>query len=231
LIGQFLPATLELNVIVLIVSLALGIPIGILAAVWRGGAFDNGSRIIAVIGDAIPVFWLGIILIIVFGSGGQWLDILPMGGRCGVTRGDCPPVYLRLEYLVLPTLVLALGGVAGYSRYMRAAMLETISSDYVRTARAKGLTTQAVWFKHGFRNAMIPLATFLGPTITGLLGGSAITETIFSWPGVGRLLVRATTSLDYPLVMAGVVVGAVLTIIGYLLSDILYAVFDPRIRF
>jgi peptide/nickel transport system permease protein len=175
----------------------------------------------------VPNFWLAFLFILFFGAA---LDLLPMGGRCAPVRGGCPPVWERLEYLVLPTAVLALGGIAGWSRYMRAAMLETISSDYVRTAHAKGLSNRSVWFRHGARNAIVPLATFLGPTLVSFLGGAVITETIFGWPGIGRLLVEAVSGQDYPLIMASVVIGAVLTIIGYLISDILYAAFDPRIR-
>ncbi|MBC8170069.1 MAG: ABC transporter permease, partial [Anaerolineae bacterium] len=115
-------------------------------------------------------------------------------------------------------------------RYMRAAMLDVVSQDYVRTARAKGLTENQVWFKHGARNALIPIATFIGPAITGLLGGSVITETIFNWPGVGRTAVAAVVGRDYPMVMAITVYAGIATILGYLLSDILYGLIDPRIR-
>lgn len=228
LIAERLPATIELNIVVLLVSLTFGITIGVLSAIWRGGWFDSGSRVLAVIGNSIPDFWMSFILILVFGA--PLLDLLPMGGRCAPTRGGCPPFYARLDYIVLPMVVLALGGIAGWSRFMRAAMLETINSDYIRTARAKGLTSRLIWFKHGLRNALVSMATFLGPTFTSLLGGAVTIETIFAWPGVGRLLLEAVGSQDYPLVMASVVIGSLLTILAYLLSDILYAVFDPRIR-
>jgi peptide/nickel transport system permease protein len=228
LIGERLPASIELNLAVLVTSLTIGIFVGVLAAIRRGGWFDNISRILAVIGDAVPSFWLSFLLILVFAAPG--LGILPMGERCGHVRGGCPPIYERLEYLILPTVVLALGGVAFWSRYLRASMLENIGSDYIRTARAKGLPERIVWFKHALRNALIPIATFLGPTIVSLISGAVIIETIFAWPGIGRLYIQALTGQDFPLVMASVVIAAVLTIIGYLLSDILYAVFDPRIR-
>jgi peptide/nickel transport system permease protein len=228
LIGNFLPATLELNIVVLIISLTIGTLIGILAAIRRGGWFDNTSRVLAVVGNAVPDFWMAFILLLVFGA--PLLDLLPMGGRCPPVRGGCPPLYDRLSYLVLPATVMALGGIAGLSRFMRAAMLETMHSDYVRTARAKGLPNRAVWLRHAARNAIVPLATSLGPAFTGLLGGSVIIERIFGWPGVGRLLFEAVGSQDYPVIMASVVIGALLTILGYLISDILYAVFDPRIQ-
>ena len=136
----------------------------------------------------------------------------------------------RLEYLILPTFVIATGEIAGFSRFMRASLLDVSHQDYIRTAKAKGLSNRLVWFKHGTRNALIPIATFLGPAITGILGGAAITETIFAWPGLGRLAVNAVTQQDYPIVMTVVLFAAVATILGYLLSDILYALIDPRIR-
>jgi len=228
LIAERLPATLELGIAVLLVSLTLGIPIGILAAVWRGGRFDQFTRVMAVVGNAVPNFWLGLILILIFGA---WLDVLPMNGRCAPTRGGCPPLFQRIEYLVMPVTVLSLGGIAGYSRYMRASMLEQINSDYVRTARSKGLPDRIVWFRHGARNAMIPIATFLGPALVGVLGGAVVTEQIFTWPGLGLLLITSIGRQDYPLIMASVVIASILTIVGYILSDVLYAIIDPRIRF
>ena len=229
LLGERVAATLELGAAALMFGLVLGVPIGILAAVRKGRWFDNLTRVLAVVFNAVPIFWLGLILILLFGS---TLGVLPMGGRCPpALSGGCPPIYGRIEYLILPTFVLATGTIAIYSRYMRASMLDVMSQDYMRTALSKGLTGRAVWFKHGARNALIPLATFLGPQITGLLSGAAITETIFSWPGLGRFAVQAVTSQDYPIVMTVVIVSAVATMFGYILSDILYAVIDPRIRF
>jgi len=244
-ISERIPATLELGMSSLFFSILLGVPIGIWAAVKRGRWFDTITRVMAVVFSAIPVFWLGLILILLFGRLlPNWLHdlnpvlfpgtspILPMGSRAPSTLlGGYPPIWARLEYLILPTFVLAAGGIAGYSRYLRASMLDVIGQDYIRTAKAKGLSAREVWFRHGARNALIPLATFLGPAITGLLGGAAITERIFSWPGLGRLAVDATTQLDYPVVMAVVIMTAVATILGYIVSDILYALIDPRIRF
>jgi peptide/nickel transport system permease protein len=224
-----IPATLELGAMALMLSALLGVPIGILAAVGRGGRFDNFTRVMAVLFNAIPPFWLGLILILLFGS---VLGVLPMGNRCAATlSGGCPPIYQRLNYLILPTLVLAAAPIASYSRFMRTSMLETVNKDYMRTAHAKGLSGRTVWFRHGARNALIPLATFLGPAIAGLLGGAAVVETIFSWPGLGLLAVRAVIQQDYPIVMATVIIAALGTLIGLLLTDILYAAIDPRIRF
>jgi peptide/nickel transport system permease protein len=229
MISEKIPATLELGFAALVVSLILGLPIGILAAVKHGGWFDNVTRVIAVMFSAIPIFWLGLILILVFGS---WLKLLPMGSQCQVVlTGGCPPIYDRLNYLLLPTLVLSTGGIAINSRFMRASMLEVVSQDYIRTARAKGLPDSRVWFGHAARNALIPIATFLGPSITGLLGGAVITETIFSWPGLGRLGVTSVVQQDYPVVMAVVIITSIATVVGFIISDILYAVIDPRIRF
>ncbi len=241
LIAERLGATIELNIAVLIVGLSGGIVVGVLAAVYRGKAFDNFTRVFAVLGDSIPVFWLGLLAIVFFGiflprllaeqGIGTGRPLLPMGGRCAPVRGGCPPVYLRLEYLLLPTIVSSLGVIAAWSRFMRASMLEAIGSDYVRTARSKGLTNRTIWFKHSLRNAIIPLSIFLGPAFVSLIGGSVIIERIFTWPGVGLLLFDAVVSRDYPVIMASVVIGSILTIIGYILSDILYAFFDPRVRF
>jgi len=238
-IGERLPATIELGIATLFVSLFVGVPLGIGAAITRGRIFDNATRVLAVVFNAVPNFWMGLMLLLVFAFTLGWL---PSGGRCermrvrlpdGSTGGcaDVVPIYNRLEYMIMPVFVLAVGGIAGYSRYMRTSMLETINSDYVRTARAKGLSARAVWLNHAARNALIPLATFLGPAVVGILGGAAITETIFSWPGLGRLIVEAVGNRDYPVIMASVVIGATLTVVAYIISDILYALFDPRIRY
>ncbi len=228
-IFERLAATFELGAASLVVGLTIGIPVGVLAAVNRGGYFDNFTRIMAVVFNALPSFWLGLLLLLVFGGTG--LGLLPMGNRCGIVLvGGCPPFYERLEYLFLPTFVIAVGGVAAYSRFMRASLLDVSGQDYIRTARAKGLSGRMVWFRHGLRNALIPIATLLGPTITGVLSGAAITEQVFAWPGVGRLVVSSITQKDYPTVMAVVMFAAIATILGYLLSDILYALIDPRIR-
>lgn len=234
LIGEFVKPTIELTGSALLVGLLFGLPIGIFAAIGRGGWFDNISRVMAVIFSAIPNFWLGLVLILIFSSTLKQADgspFLPSSWQCNPTLIKCPPIYERLEYLILPVFTLGTAYIAGYSRYMRTSMLDVISQDYIRTAHSKGLTPRMVWFRHGARNALIPIATFLGPAITGLLGGAVLTETIFSWPGLGRQAIQAVVAQDYPFVMAFVVIGAVATIIGYIISDILYALIDPRIRF
>lgn len=228
-LGERIIPTFELGIAALVLSLAVGVPLGILAAVYRGGIFDNFTRIMAVIFNAVPSFWLGLMLILLFAS---TLKILPLGGRCKTTLDDtCPPIYERLDYMILPVFILATGAIAGYSRFTRASMLDVIGQDYIRTARSKGLNERAIWFKHGARNALMPIATFLGPSLTGLLGGAVITETIFSYPGLGRAVTTAATQRDFPVVMAVTIYAAIATILGYLLSDILYAFIDPRVRF
>ena len=241
LIGERLGATLELNIAVVLIGIGNGILIGVLAALKRGRAFDKYSRIFAVLGDSVPVFWFALLAIMLMGivlprmlepyGIGSGSPFLPMGGRCAPVRGGCPPVYARLQYLLLPVLVSSLGPIARWSRFMRASMLETVNSDYIRTAQAKGLTSRGVWIRHGLRNAIIPLTVFLGPLIFGLIGGSVIIERIFTWPGIGLLLFDAVFSRDYPVVMASVVIGSVLSLLGYIAADILYALSDPRVRF
>jgi peptide/nickel transport system permease protein len=248
IIVERIPATFELGMASLIISLLVGIPIGIVAAILRGGIFDNVSRILAVIGNAIPNFWLGLMLILFFGiflqlewARGDRCDLSENSRRSTVinvffwefTLRGCGavPIYERMEYLLLPTFVLAYGGIANFSRFMRTSMLDTINSDFIRTARAKGLRNRTVWWRHAARNSLIPVATFLGPAIVGVISGAAITEAIFTWPGLGRVFVEAITARDYPVVMASVLIASLLTVLGFIISDILYAVFDPRIRF
>jgi peptide/nickel transport system permease protein len=228
LVMERAPATLELGGLALLFGVLVGVPIGIWAAVKQGSWFDNVTRVLAVFVSAIPIFWLGLILILVFGA---WLRVLPMGGRFPTNLSGAYTVLDRIKHLTLPVFILAMGNVAVLSRYMRASTLEVSRQDYIRTAQSKGLPDRAVWFVHATRNAMIPLATFLGPALVGLLNGAVITETIFSWPGIGRLTIDALNQLDYPVVMATVLIGAVSTILGYLLSDIMYAFIDPRIRY
>jgi peptide/nickel transport system permease protein len=228
-----LPATLELSLSSLIIGATVGVLIGIFAAVQQGGWFDTASRVLAVVFNAVPVFWLSLLLIYFFAVWMKGTPIeLPLGGRCRVTLDDsCPPIHERIRYMILPVFILSTGLIAGYSRFMRASMLDVISQDYIRTAKAKGLSSLRVWFGHAMRNALIPIATFLGPTITGLLGGAVITETVFNYPGVGLTVVEAFTQRDYPVVMAVTIYAALATILGYLLSDILYGLIDPRIRY
>lgn len=235
-ISERVPATLELTFTALLIGLILGVPAGVFSAVKQRGVFDNVTRFLAVVFNAVPVFWLGLIIILIFSvKFKQWgLPSLPSGGRVDPvlafkTKGA---FHLgdRLRHLLPPAFVLSTGWLALFTRYMRTEVLEVIRQDYVRTAMAKGLSTRVVYLVHALRNALIPLITVLGPALAGLLGGAVVTETVFSWPGMGRLAVNAVFQRDYPVVMGNVVIGAVLVVLGYLLSDILYAVVDPRIR-
>lgn len=222
-----MPATLELGLASLVLALVTGIPLGILSAVYRGSIFDNFTRFLTVIGQAIPNFWLGIMLIYLFAV---VLGILPTGGRQTVTLTGETDLFDRLRHLILPASVLASGQLAIFVRLMRTEVLEVIHTDYIRTAHAKGLAANTIWFTHAFRNALIPMMTVLGPAIFGLLSGSVVTEAIFAWPGMGRLTLAAVFQLDYPMVLGSVMFFSVLVIIGNLFSDILYAVVDPRVR-
>lgn len=227
LITERVPATLELTGSALLVGLTVGMAVGLTSAIRRGSLYDNTSRFFSVLFDAIPSFWLGLILIMIFSVELGWL---PVGGRAPLNDPD-PTIFERLKYLLLPCLVLAATWVAVISRYMRAESLEVINQDYVRTARAKGLPDRAVYVHHVARNSLIPIVTIVGPAITALIGGAVVIERIFSWPGLGRLAVDAVSARDYPVVMGTVLISAILVILGSLLADVLLAVVDPRIRF
>ena len=224
-----IPATLQLTVSAAIVGYLLGIFIGILAAINHRGFFDQVARVISVIGNAVPSFWLGLLMIMLFSV---QLGVLPMSGMQDVARGgDTPELWDRVRHLIMPMTVLSLATIASISRFTRTQVLETLSEDYVRTARSKGLKERRIYITHVTRNALMPVATLIGPTLGFLLGGAVIIEQVFSWPGLGRLAVNAVSARDYPVVMGTVVMGAILYILGNLTSDVLYAWLDPRIRF
>jgi len=222
--------TLELGLLALALGSMVGITIGILAAVNQGGIFDNFTRVMAVVVSSVPIFYLGIILLLVFAF---WLNLLPPGNRLPLIpsgEGGTYTLWDRMRHLILPTFTLGSISVATFSRFMRASLLDVLGQDYVRTARAKGLANRAVWFKHAARNALIPIATLLGPAIPGVISGAILTETIYAWPGMGLLLNDSVKQRDFPVIMAIVLLLALASICGYLLSDILYALIDPRIR-
>lgn len=227
MIIEKVPATLELTGMALVFGGIIGVVVGISSAVLHKSTFDNIARVLAVVFDAIPSFWFGLILILIFAVNLKWL---PVGGRYTLSLSGDKEFFDHLKHLIMPSFVLAVGWVAVLSRYMRTEMLEVIRQDYVRAARAKGVQKNRVYYWHAARNALIPLVTILGPAIGGLLGGAVVIERIFSWPGLGRLAIDAVFQRDYPLVMASVVVGSILVVAGNLLSDILYVIVDPRIR-
>ena len=215
LLQERLPATLLLAGVTLAVTLALALPLGILAAVCRGSGWDGGAMAFSMLGVSIPNFWLGPLLILVFSL---WLGWFPVSGREGVGS------------VVLPAVTLGTGLAAVLSRMVRSSMLEVLGEDYIRTARAKGLPPHRVILHHGLRNALLPVITLLGLQLGALLAGAVITETVFSWPGIGLLTIEAIQSRDYPVVQACVLLISVGYVLVNLLTDIAYAWADPRIR-
>jgi peptide/nickel transport system permease protein len=234
MISERLGATLLLTGTATLIGYLLGIPIGVYAAVKQGGVFDNFSRVLSVLFNSVPGFWLSLIAILVLAvKFREWgLPSIPSGGMYTLTAGGESGFNLcdRLIHLLPPALVLATAPIASVSRLMRTQVLEVIRQDYVRSARARGLYERTVYFRHAMRNALIPVATILGPTLTGLVSGAVITETVWSWPGLGRLFVNANFQRDYPVILAGFVIGAIGVIVGNLLSDMMYAFIDPRVR-
>lgn len=228
LIAQRIPATLRLGVAALVLGYLVGVILGMLAAVFHRTWLDQMIRLVSVVGNAVPAFWLGLLLIIVFGVQLKWL---PMSGMEDITRrGDEFDLGDALSHMILPVFVLSLNTIAFISRFTRTQMLETLQQDYIRTAHAKGLQTRLVWLRHALKNSLLPAATFFGPAIGILLAGAVIIEQVFQWPGMGKLVIDAVFQRDYPLVMGSVVVASVMFIIGVLISDVLYVVLDPRIR-
>jgi peptide/nickel transport system permease protein len=228
LIVERLPATLLLTFTALVVGYGVGILFGVLAAVYYKTWVDQLIRVISVIGNAVPAFWLGLIAIIIFSVK---TDMLPMSGMRDIaSRSDTLDILDTVRHMVMPVLVLSLGTIAFVSRFTRTEILEVLAQDFIRTARAKGLSNFVVWIRHATRNALLPVATYLGPGLGTLLSGAVIVEQVFTWPGMGRLVVNAVFQRDYPLVMGSVVVASITFILGVLLSDILYALLDPRIR-
>lgn len=223
-----IPATLLLAIPAIMLGYIIGVFIGMLAALRHNSWFDQLSRVLSVLGSAIPAFWLGLILIIIFSVD---LRLLPMGGMRDITREDSGfNIFESLPYMIMPVTVLTLGIVAVISRYARIQALEVLGQDYIRTAFSKGLGNQYINFRHVARNALIPVITLLGGAIGTLLGGAVIIEQVFSWPGLGRLTIDAVSQRDYPLIMGSVVISAVMYILGLIISDILYSIVDPRIR-
>jgi peptide/nickel transport system permease protein len=223
-IAERWPNSLQLTVVALLLGL-LGIPLGVASAVRRGGLFDNTTRVFVVLLNAVPHWWLGLMALIVIAN---TAPILPLGGMTTVGRGD---LLDRLWHLILPGTLLAMGGWIVYARFMRSEMLEVLRQDYVRTARAKGVPERQVLRHHAMRNALIPVATILGGSLPAFFGGALLVETIFSWPGLGRLFYDAASARDYPTVMAVTVIGAFLVLMGNLIADLLYGVVDPRVRY
>lgn len=228
-----LPNTLYLMSVTLLLALAIAIPIGVLSAVRQYSLFDIAVTTFSFAGQAIPEFWLGLLLILIFYV---WLKnpitgnpLLPSGGM--YTLGLGFSLWDRISHLILPVATGALGWIAWYSRFLRSSMLDVIHQDYLRTARAKGLTERKVLYRHALRNALIPLVTLFALDMPYMFSGAVFVEMLFAWPGMGRLYYQAALQRDYPILMAILIIGAGVMILSNLLADIVYAFLDPRIRY
>lgn len=229
-IMERLPLTVSMNVISLILTLIIAIPAGIFSACKQNSFWDHALTILVFLGFAMPSFWLALLLMSFFGID---LKLLPLSGLTSMGYEHLPPLdkFLDLaKHLTLPIMVYTIGSLAGMSRYMRSCMLEVLRQDYMLTAKAKGLTANQVIFKHGLRNALLPVVTLLGLSVPGLIGGSVIIESIFALPGLGNLFYTAVMARDYTMIMGNLVLGSVLTLAGNLLADLCYGLADPRIR-
>ena len=215
LILERLPATVELALAALAFSIAMAVPFGVLSAVWRGSWFDRFAKVFAMAGQAMPNFWVGLLLILFFAVQLNWL---PAFGRESWSS------------LVLPAIALGWYPVAAQTRVVRSAMLDVLDSDYIRMGRAMGLPERVLIWKYALRNAAIPLVTILGVYFAAMLGGAFVVEVIFAWPGVGRTVVEAVFARDFPVVQAGVMLTSVLFVLSNLLVDLSYGLIDPRIR-
>jgi peptide/nickel transport system permease protein len=230
----FLPNSLILLGLSLLISLLIAIPIGVYSALKQYSFFDYTFTTLSFLGVSLPTFWLALMAIIVFHLvparlfGAPWF---PAGDLASYGKPFAGVWWDRLWHLVLPVLVLAIFNMAGWTRFMRSSLLEVIRADYVRTARAKGLPERRVIYKHAFRNALIPMVTLIALAVPGLFGGALITETVFAYPGVGRMLYQAVLGKDYAVAMADILFLALLTVFFNLVADVLYAVVDPRIRY
>ncbi|SLN76154.1 ABC transporter permease [Oceanibacterium hippocampi] len=240
---NFFPATLELATIAMVISVVFGLLLGVLSAVYKNSWIDHLSRVISLVGVSMPVFWLGLLLLLVFYFKLGWL---PEPGRLdimlfepprvtgmllvdSVIAGDWEVFWDALKHAFLPAVVLGLYGLAGIARIARSSMLDVLTQEYIKTARVKGLAEWLVILRHGLRNAMVPTVTMIGLTYGSLLEGAVLTETIFSWPGLGRYLTTAFLTLDLNAIVGGTMLVALLYLIVNLLVDLLYAYLNPRI--
>jgi peptide/nickel transport system permease protein len=233
LVLERLPATIELTMFAMFLSIVLAIPLGIFAAINRGTFFDGATMLVAMFGQSMPSFWLGIMLILFVGLQLRWL---PISGHVPILeplfKGTLELSALQdaLRHLILPGITIGAFSLARNARLVRSSMLEALPQEYVITARAKGLRERVVVIRHAFRNALIPIVTMLGLEFGFLLSGVVITETVFSWPGIGRLVFNAINQKDIPLVQASVIFFSFLFVLINLLVDVIYAWLDPRIR-
>ena len=231
-IGDRLPATLELTSTAILLGVLISIPLGVTGALRRGSKLDHAFTAMSVGGFAIPAFWLGLLLILLFSVQFQaWgFPFLPSGGVMtpGTEGGD---LFDRLVHLIMPATVLSFVYLSIWSRFTRSSMLEVLGQDYVRTARAKGMSERRVVYLHALRNAVIPLITLVGLELPSLVAGVLVVEVVFSWPGIGKLLYERAVQTDYSTVLGITTFAAILVVAGNLLADVLYALLDPRIRY
>jgi peptide/nickel transport system permease protein len=229
-IKERLPITISIDLLSMMLILIIGIPIGVYSARYKDSLLDKGLTAFVFAAYAIPLFWLALLFMLLFGV---YLDLLPISGVKSFNYEELAPFQKILDlghHLVLPIFLSALGGLAGISRYMKSSLLEVLRQDYITTAYAKGLPEKLILRRHAMRNALLPVITILGLSVPGLIGGSVIFESIFAIPGMGQLFYMRVMSRDYPTIMGILVIGAFLTLFGNLLADICYAVADPRIR-
>lgn len=225
-IGDHLPATLELLGLAFLLALVLAIPLGVVAAAKQYSLLDYLLTIFSYLGISLPIFWLAEMLILFFAIRLGWF---PTGGA--QTVGLPSSLLDTVHHLVLPVLVLALYFVASWSRYVRSSMLEVRHQEYLRTARAKGLSSRRILFQHALRNALIPLVTVVALDVGSIFGGAVVTETIFDWPGLGRLFYDSLAARDYPVLMAMMVLSATMVVLCNLAADLIYGLLDPRVRY
>jgi peptide/nickel transport system permease protein len=226
-----IPLTLTINILSLALILLIAIPLGAKCALKQGSFFDSAATIFVFLSFAAPTFWLALLLMQLFSITLGWLPVSGIKSIDFEYFNFSQKLWDLARHLFLPVLVSSITGLAGITRYMRSNMIDVLHQPFIFTARAKGLPENKVIYKHGLRNAILPIVTVLGLSIPGLLGGSVIFESIFALPGIGRLFYEAVMMRDYPLIMAEVVLGAILTMIGNLVADIAYAYVDPRIRY
>lgn len=224
-IGERIGPTLMLSLTALLIAYLVAVPVGVVSATKQYSVWDYGSSVLALVGVSIPGFFLGIGLIYIFSL---QLHLLPVSGMRSLGVQSTQDL---IRHIVLPAFVLSVGTMGAVTRYTRSSMLDVVRQDYVRTARAKGVKERLVVYKHALRNALLPVITLLGLQLPNLLAGAIITEQVFNWPGMGRLVIEAINNRDYPVLMGTSLLSAVLVVLGGLLTDVLYSVADPRIRF
>jgi peptide/nickel transport system permease protein len=227
---EAVPITISLALIGITMEFIFGILLGVISAVKQGTKLDRTLTVSALFIYSMPEFWLSLMLIIIFSLKLGWFPASNLNSIGADSFGTVEFILDRLHHLVLPIFVLSLGGTAGLARYVRGQMLEVIRQDYIRTARAKGLSEKIVIFKHALRNALLPVVTILGGSLPALFSGALFIEVIFAIPGMGRIAVEAVFARDYPLIIANTFISGTLIVLGNLLADVLYAVVDPRIK-